>query len=226
MRAIRSANETIRRVFIVDDYPLIREFLTTLIRQQPDMAVCGQAASAPEAIEGVIASRPDAVVVELSLNGELALTLIKELCELEPAPAVLVLTANDESFYAERVLRAGALGYVMKREATGKVVDALRHVLDGKIYASPPILIRLAEKFITAPNAPETSPIASLTDRELEIFELMGRGYETDRIAAELQLSAKTVQFYYVRIREKFGLPNFTALLCEAARWRAQNYKN
>jgi len=225
MRAIRSANETIRRVFIVDDYPLIREFLTTLIRQQPDMAVCGQAASAPEAIEGVIASRPDAVVVELSLNGELALTLIKDLCELESAPAVLVLTANDESFYAERVLRAGALGYVMKREATGKVVDALRHVLDGKIYASPPILIRLAEKFISAPNAPETSPIASLTDRELEIFELMGRGYETDRIAAELQLSAKTVQFYYVRIREKFGFPNFTALLCEAARWRAQNHK-
>jgi DNA-binding NarL/FixJ family response regulator len=155
----------------------------------------------------------------------LALTLIKELCELEPAPAVLVLTANDESFYAERVLRAGALGYVMKREATGKVVDALRHVLDGKIYASPPILIRLAEKFITAPNALETSPIASLTDRELEIFELMGRGYETDRIAAELQLSAKTVQFYYVRIREKFGFPNFTALICEAARWRAQNHK-
>ncbi len=212
-------HEPTRRVFLVDDHPLVREFLTTLIQNQSDLVVCGQAENSAGAMSGVIATRPDVAIVDLSLNGELALELIKNLRALTPAPAVLVLSMHDEVFYAERALRAGALGYVMKRETTSKVVEAIRLVMRGKMYVSAPLAAQLAEKFLVGHESADSSPIARLSDRELEVFELLGRGRETRRIAEELHLSLKTVQAYCARIKVKLSLDNATALLREAVRW-------
>jgi DNA-binding NarL/FixJ family response regulator len=208
-----------RRVFIIDDHPLVREFLTNLIQNQSDLVVCGQAETSAEALSGVVASHPDVAIVDLSLNGELALELIKNLRAHAPETAVLVLTMHDEVFYAERALRAGARGYVMKRETTGKVVEAIRLVMRGKMYVSAQLSTQLAEKFVVGNDPTASSPIARLSDRELEVFELMGRGWETRRIAEERHLSMKTVQAYCARIKDKLGLENATELLREAVRW-------
>jgi DNA-binding NarL/FixJ family response regulator len=207
------------RIFIVDDHPLVRECLTSLILNQSDLTVCGQAENSAEALAGIGALQPDVAVVDLSLNGELALELIKDLRALHPAPAVLVLSMHDEVFYAERALRAGARGYVMKREATSKVIDAIRLVLQGRIYVSPQLAAHLAEKFVAGGNPAESSPVALLSDRELEVFKLLGRGFENRRIAEELHLSLKTVQGYCARIKDKLRVENATTLLREAVRW-------
>jgi DNA-binding NarL/FixJ family response regulator len=214
-----AVQEPTRRIFLVDDHPLVREFLTNLIHHQSDLVVCGQAANSAEAMSGVVATKPDVAIVDLSLNGELALELIKNLRALSPATAVLVLSMHDEVFYAERALRAGARGYVMKSETTSKVVEAIRLVMRGKMYVSAPLAAQLAEKFVVGNDAADSSPIARLSDRELEVFELMGRGWETRRIAEDLHLSMKTVQAYCARIKEKLGLENATTLLREAVRW-------
>ena len=212
-------DEPTRRVFIVDDHPLVREFLTNLIQNQSDLTVCGQAGNSADALSGVIALKPDVAIVDLSLNGELALELIKNLRALAPETAVLVLSMHDEVFYAERALRAGARGYVMKRETTGKVVEAIRLVMRGKMYVSAQLSAQLAEKFVLGGESAKISPIARLSDRELEVFELMGRGWETRRIAEERHLSIKTVQAYCARIKDKLDLENATVLLREAVRW-------
>jgi DNA-binding NarL/FixJ family response regulator len=211
--------KTVHRVFIVDDHPLVRECLTSLILNQPDMTVCGQAETSAEAQTGIGAAKPDVAIVDLSLNGELALELIKDLRMFTPAPVVLVLSMHDEVFYAERALRAGARGYVMKREATSRVIEAIRLLLQGRIYVSAPLAAQLAEKFVTGNMPAESSAVALLSDRELEVFKLLGRGYENRRIAEELHLSLKTVQGYCARIKEKIGVENATALLREAVRW-------
>jgi DNA-binding NarL/FixJ family response regulator len=218
-KVAHSLDEPTRRVFIVDDHPLVREFLTNLIQNQSDLIVCGQAENSPDALSGVIALKPDVAIVDLSLNGELALELIKNLRALAPETAVLVLSMHDEVFYAERALRAGARGYVMKRETTGKVVEAIRLVMRGKMYVSAQLSAQLAEKFVLGGESAKMSPIARLSDRELEVFELMGHGWETRRIAEERHLSIKTVQAYCARIKEKLDLENATVLLREAVRW-------
>jgi DNA-binding NarL/FixJ family response regulator len=207
------------RVFLVDDHPLVREWLANLIDQQPDMTVCGEAGTAAAALSGIGTARPDVAIVDLTLGGRSGLDLIKDLKQMHPAVAVLVLSMHDEALYAERPLRAGARGYIMKREVTRKVVLAIRRVQQGRVYLSDRQAATLAEKVVTgAANASE-SPVARLSDRELEIFRLVGQGQATREIAAALHLSAKTVQAYYVRIKEKLGLSSANELMREAVRW-------
>ncbi|HVU17224.1 MAG TPA: response regulator transcription factor [Candidatus Didemnitutus sp.] len=219
-----SADSKRRRVFLVDDHPLVREWLGSLIEQQPDLAVCGQAGSSGTAFEAISRLQPDIAVVDLSLEDGSGLELIKQLQSLTPPPKVLVLSMHDEAFYAERALRAGAAGYVMKRSATGRVIDAIRHVLEGRLYISEAVSEKMAEKFVLARTRPGTSPIALLSDREIEVFQMIGQGLETRRIAEMLHLSPKTVQVYCGRIKEKLGLDNATALIGEAVRWHEHQY--
>ncbi|HXQ80639.1 MAG TPA: response regulator transcription factor [Opitutaceae bacterium] len=208
-----------RRIFLVDDHPLVREGLTKLINQEPDLFVCAEADDAGQAHAGILRTQPDAVVVDLSLQGDSGLELIKRLQDLSHPPPILVLSMHDEAFYAERALRAGALGYVMKRETSGKVVAALRQILRGQIYVSAAIAAQAAEKFLRTRAFASGSPMDSLTDRELEVFRRIGQGQENRRIAEDLHLSLKTVQTHCAHIKEKLGLKNATVLMREAVRW-------
>jgi DNA-binding NarL/FixJ family response regulator len=208
-----------RRIFLVDDHSLVREGLTTLINQSPDLWVCAEAADAGRAYEGILQSRPDAVIVDLALQGESGIELIKRLQGLTDPPAILVVSMHDEAFYAERALRAGALGYVMKRETSGKVIAALRKVLAGELYVSAAIAAQAAEKFLRNRAVASGSPLDSLTDREIEVFRRIGQGQENRRIAEDLHLSLKTVQTHCAHIKEKLGFENGTVLMREAVRW-------
>ena len=207
-----------RRVYLVDDHPLVREGLTKLIGQEPDLCVCGEAAEAGPTFDGIVAAAPDAVVIDLSLQNDSGLDLIKRLQILADPPPVLVLSMHDEAFYAERALRAGALGYVMKRETSGKVIAALRQVLRGEIYVSATIASSAAEMFVRRQTS-GTSPLDCLTNREIEIFRLIGLGRENRRIAEELHVSLKTVQAHCANIKDKLGFENATILMREAVKW-------
>jgi len=207
------------RVFLVDDHPLVREWLANLIDQQPDLTVCGEAGSAAAALTAIAAARPDVAIVDITLGGRSGLDLIKDLKLMHPSVAVLVLSMHDEALYAERALRAGARGYIMKREVTRKVVLAIRRVQQGRVYLSEQQATHLAEKLVTGATDASESPVTRLSDRELEIFRLVGQGRATREIAEALLLSAKTVQAYYVRIKEKLGVTNANELMREAVRW-------
>ena len=208
-----------RRIYIVDDHALVREGLRKVIEQEPDLEVCGEAEDAGQAYAGVEAAKPDAVVVDISLRKESGLDLVKRLQGLPQPPPSLVLSMHDEAHYAERALRAGALGFVMKRESSGKVIAAIRQVLAGRVYLSAAAAGQVALKFVGAKQRAAASPIECLSDRELDIFVRIGRGQETRRIAEELSLSLKTVQTHCAHIKEKLGLDNATALMLEAVRW-------
>lgn len=211
--------KTKARIFLVDDHPLVREWLTNLIHQQPDLLVCGEAESAPQALEAVAKSRPEIAIVDISLKNGSGIELIKNIRTVAPEVAVIVLSMHDESLYAERALRAGARGYIMKRETAKKVIAAIRQVLQGKLYLSDAMRAHFAEKFVGG-DPPSTSlPIGQLSDRELEVFQLLGQGYETRQIAVSLNISMKTVQAFCARIKEKLSLASATELLREAVRW-------
>jgi DNA-binding NarL/FixJ family response regulator len=205
------------KVFLVDDHPLVREWLCNLINQQEDMIVCGEAEDVASAQRAIPAAKPDVAIVDISLSGSSGMELIKIL-KGNSNVATLVLSMHDESVYAERAIRAGARGYIMKRETTKKVIAAIRQVLNGKLYVSSQVAAMFAEKFVDS-KAPSGRPIDQLSDRELEVFELLGKGYETRRVAETLQLSIKTVQAYCARIKEKLNLANGTELLREAVYW-------
>ncbi len=206
------------RIFVVDDHPLVRESLTSLIRQQPDFLVCGEADGSAAALAGIAAARPDVAIVDLSLDDRSGLELIRDLKQMHPKVAVLVLSMHDEDLYAERALRAGARGYVMKREASRNVVLAIRRILAGKIAVSERLAETLATRLVTG-AASGAEPVDSLSDRELDVFRMLGSGRTTRQIAEALHLSAKTVQAYCARIKEKLGLQTANELLREAVRW-------
>jgi DNA-binding NarL/FixJ family response regulator len=207
------------RVFLVDDHPLVRESLASLIQRQSDLTVCGEASDATSALAAIGSLDPDVAIVDLSLGGRPGLELVRDLKLLHPQVATLVLSMHDESLYAERVLRAGARGYIMKREATGLVVEAIRRVLEGRIYLSQRMATALAEKHVAGAPADAESVVGRLSDRELEVFRLLGQGLATRQIADALHVSAKTVQAFSARIKEKLGLASATELLREAIRW-------
>jgi DNA-binding NarL/FixJ family response regulator len=208
-----------RSVFIVDDHPLVREWLTNLVNQQSDLVVCGESESAPEAFAAIGASRPDIAIVDISLKNSSGIELIKSLKESHPAVAVLVLSMHEESHYAGRALRAGARGYVMKRETTRKVIEAIHRILEGKLYVSEALAGNLAAHFIEDKKGAGRSPIEQLSDRELEVFDMLGCGLGTRQIALTLSISLKTVQAYCARMKEKLSLDSGTELLREAIRW-------
>jgi DNA-binding NarL/FixJ family response regulator len=206
-------------VFIVDDHPLVREGLTNLINQQSDLVVCGEAKDSPEAIAGITKEQPDVAIIDISLANESGLELIKHLVKQFPQLAIVVLSMHDEALYAERALRAGARGYVMKHETSKSVLASIRRVLAGDIYISERIVNRMAVRLSTARRPAATSPVERLSDRELEIFQLLGQGRTPSEIAGDLNLSLKTVQAYCARAKEKFGVTSLTELLRAAIRW-------
>lgn len=208
-----------KRVFLVDDHPLVREWLTNLINQQPGLEVCGEAETAPQAMQAVLAVKPDIAIIDISLKDSSGIELIKDLKQNLPSAAVLVLSMHEESHYAERALRAGAKGYIMKRETTRKVVSAIRQVLAGSVYISEEIATSLAAQFVSGKSPSPNSPVEQLSDRELEVFELLGQGRGTRQIAEVLRVSVKTVQAYCARIKDKLHLSSATELLREAVRW-------
>ncbi len=197
---------------------MVREWLTNLIQQQPDLEVCGEAETAPEAFQAIARLKPEVAIVDLSLKSGSGLELIKNIRTLRSV-AVIVLSMHDESLYAERALRAGARGYIMKRESTKKIVTAIRHVVEGKLYLSDGLKNLFAKKFLGSQEPSGEYPIDLLSDREIEVFQMLGQGYETRQIAESLHVSIKTVQVYCARIKEKFQLTSATELLCEAVRW-------
>ena len=208
-----------RRVFLVDDHPLVREGLTNLINGQNDLVVCGEAEDSAAAITGITKARPDVVLVDISLKNESGLELVKNLENQFPLVALIVLSMHDEALYAERALRAGARGYVMKRESTKSVLASIRRVLEGGVYVSERVVNSMARRISSSPKRVESSPVERLSDRELEIFRLLGQGRTTAQIAEDLHLSLKTVQAYCARAKEKFGVSSLGELLRAAIRW-------
>ena len=207
-------------VFLVDDHPLVRESLARLINQQDDMQVCGEAGDVNQALRGISTCGPDAAIVDISLEGSSGLELIKTLKRTMPGCATIVLSMHDEHLYAERAIRAGASGYVMKRESTRRIITAIRDVLQGGLCVSEAIAARLGENFGNGEQPASASPLEVLSDRELEVFTLIGAGRETRQIADELTVSMKTVQAFCARIKEKLRLSSATELLREAVRWQ------
>src|SRR5713101_1552228 len=171
------------RVLIVDDHPITRAGLVQLIQHQPDLVVCGEAENAATAIDAVEGRKPDLVLADFTLPGKSGLELIKDIKAMRPGLPILVISMHDESFYAERVLRAGARGYITKREGGEKLMQAIRHVLSGQIYVSERMSAHILEIFSGGQAAPERSSIQQLSDREFEVFELIGEGFSAHEIA-------------------------------------------
>jgi DNA-binding NarL/FixJ family response regulator len=207
------------KVLLVDDHPLVREWLANLINQQSDLQVCGEADSAPKALQMIGVVNPGVAIVDISMEGGSGIELIKNIKASHPGVRVIVLSMHDEALYGERALRAGARGYIMKREATKRVLEAIRCVLGGKLYLSDKMAMLMAEKFVDGRPETEGSVVEKLSDRELEVFQLLGRGYSTRQIADELHVSFKTVQSFCARIKEKLNYANAAELLREAVRW-------
>jgi DNA-binding NarL/FixJ family response regulator len=210
-----------RRVFIVDDHPIMRDGISQLIDQQPDLAVCGSASGAAEALAALNAVVPDLLLVDISLAGMSGIDLIKIVKKRQARLPVLVLSMHAENLYAERAIHAGAKGYVMKHASADTLLAAIRRVLDGKVYLSPAMTEKLIEKAAGGEPLPGQSPVAGLSDRELEIFKLIGSGLRPQRIAEELQLSIKTVETYYSRLKLKLGVKDAAGLLQLAIAWHA-----
>jgi DNA-binding NarL/FixJ family response regulator len=207
------------KVLLVDDHPLVRERLGELIGQQHDMTVCGDCAEATACFDLVAKTEPDLVVLDLSLKGVHGMEIIKNLAALRPKLPVLVLSMHDESLFAERALRAGARGYITKQEATEKVLVAIRRVLSGEVYVSEKMAAQLVGVFIHGRKKTAGSPMERLTDRELEVFQLLGSGLSTRQIADDMKLDIKTVETYRARLKEKLNLETANELLQHAIRW-------
>jgi DNA-binding NarL/FixJ family response regulator len=214
-----------KTIFLVDDHPLVREWLTNLINQQPDLSVCGEAEAGPQAVQAILNLKPNIAIIDISLKDSSGIELIKDLKQTLPSTAALVLSMHEESHYAERALRAGARGYIVKRESTRKVIAAIRQVLAGEIYLSEEIATALATHYVTGKGLARQSPVEQLSDRELEVFELLGQGRGTRQISETLRVSVKTVQAYCARIKEKLNLASATELLREAVRWHETTHR-
>jgi len=207
------------RIFIVDDHPIVREGLSLMMNREPDLMVCGEAEEATGALQAIVAANPDFLIVDISLSGPDGLDLLKSIRARYPSLPVLILSMHDETIYAERALRAGANGYIMKQEATERVLVAVRQILTQKVYVSDRIANRMLQQYIRGSVSERQSPIAELSDRELEVFRLIGEGHSTRMIAEELHLSVKTVESYQAHIKGKLSLKNGRELVQRAIQW-------
>jgi len=195
-----------KSVFVVDDHPLLRQGLALMIDREPDLMVCGEAEEAQAALKEIAGHKPDILIVDISLKGPDGIDLLKNLRALYPDLPVLILSMHDESIYAERALRARANGYIMKQEATEKVLVAIRRILAGDIYLSEKMANKLLHQYVSGAARNEQSPLSVLSDRELEVFRQIGEGRSTREIAENLHLSIKTVETYQAHIKEKLSL--------------------
>jgi DNA-binding NarL/FixJ family response regulator len=207
-----------RRILIVDDHPMMREGLAQLIDHEPDLAAESQADSAAQALQSIAASLPDLLLLDISLPDRSGLELIKDVQTLHPALPILVVSMHDESLYAERVLRAGGRGYIMKQEGGKMLMQAIRQVLDGRIYVSEKISAKILETF-SGNRANSHSPVETLSDREFEVFQSLGQGQGTRQIAKHLHISIKTVEVHRANIRKKLELATGGELVRFAIRW-------
>jgi DNA-binding NarL/FixJ family response regulator len=207
-----------KRIFIVDDHPIMRQGLAQLINHETDLEVCGEASDARMALSGVHESQPDIVVIDISLPGKNGLELIKDLKASTENVMMLIHSMHDESLYVERVLRAGAHGYIMKHEGGKKVIDAIRKVLRGEIYVSPEMSGKIIEIF-SGRRPSSTDPVEALSDRQFEIFQMIGQGKGTRAIAEMLNVSVKTIDAHRAHIKEKLGLKSGNELVRFAVRW-------
>jgi DNA-binding NarL/FixJ family response regulator len=211
-----------KTVFVVDDHPLLRQGLALLINREPDLAVCGEAEEAQAAMKAIAAKKPDILIADISLNGPDGLDLLKSLRTLYPDLPVLILSMHDESIYAERALRARANGYIMKQEATEKVLVAVRRILSGDIYLSDRMANKLLHQYISGGSVDISSRLSALSDRELEVFRLIGEGCSTRQIAEKLHLSIKTVETYQAHIKDKLSLRSGRELVQHAIQSKSE----
>jgi DNA-binding NarL/FixJ family response regulator len=211
------------RILIVDDHPLVREGLAVRISLQPDLEVCGEASDLPEAFELVKSLGPDLVIVDMKLKSGHGLDLIKRIQNHCPQVKVLVCSMYDDSLYAERALRAGALGYINKRESREKVVEAIRCVLSGQRYLSNKILQHVLRQALGTNEQPASSPTDVLTDRELQVFQLIGQGCATGEIAQRLHLSVHTIDTHREKIKSKLNVRTAAELSRVAVQWALEN---
>ncbi|MGB7769339.1 MAG: response regulator transcription factor [Verrucomicrobiia bacterium] len=207
------------RILLVDDHPMVRERLTEVIQREPDLAVCGEAEDRFRALELIAATRPHLAIVDLTLRRSQGMELIKDIRSRYPALAVLVVSMHDEMLHAERVIRAGARGYITKQEATRKIMLAIRTVLNGGVYLSEKMATQIAASAVGRPQTGPSLPVNSLSDRELYVFEMIGQGRSTRQIADELHLDMRTIETYRARIKEKLNLKDANDLLQHAIHW-------
>lgn len=211
------------RIYIVDDHALIRRGLVTLIGGESDMEVCGQAEDAATALNQIMKLQPDLVIVDISLKGNSGLELIKNIKAFNPKIQILVLSMHDESVYALRVLKAGARAYVMKQDVVNKVLEAIRRIRNGHLYVSDQVANEMLNRLVSGETVEDTSPVAALSDRELEIVTLIGNGLLTREIATKLHVSIKTVETHRAHIKDKLNLKNATQLVQFCVRWVEEN---
>lgn len=207
------------RIYIVDDHPLVRQGLSQIVENEEDMEVCGEAENSAGAMRGVGDATPDAIIVDISLQGNNGLELIKNLKAIHEDIPILVFSMHDETIYAQRALRAGAKGYVMKKEPSTKIVDAIRKIIKGEIFVSPSVADQVLHQIVNGGNNVAASPVDRLTDRELEVVQLIGRGLSSREIAESLHLSVKTIESHRAHVKEKLNLRNATELVQFSVQW-------
>jgi DNA-binding NarL/FixJ family response regulator len=208
-----------KRILLVDDHPIFRHGLEDLLNKQEDLTICGHADSAPAALDGMRQLHPDLAIVDVSINGANGIELVKQMKAEVPHLPILVLSMHDESLYALRALKAGALCYVMKAEALEHVINAVRRVLDGRIFVSPRLGERLIFKAVHGSDSDSPSPVDSLSDRELEVLMMLGKGHNTKSVAQELNLSVKTIETHRAHIKEKLGFADASEMVRFAIDW-------
>jgi DNA-binding NarL/FixJ family response regulator len=211
-----------KRILIVDDHPVFRRGIAAMIGEQEDLTVCGEAENAQSALEAMRQLKPDLALLDISMPGTNGIELIKLMLAEQPRLILLILSMHDESLYALRALRAGAKGYVMKAEAMTHVIAAIRKALTGQIYVSPQFSERLVFKAVQSLDGGMGSPVDNLSDRELEVLQLIGRGFGTREVAGELHLSVKTIETHRAHIKEKLGFKDSREMVRFAIDWVSQ----
>jgi DNA-binding NarL/FixJ family response regulator len=214
-----SASPLRKQIVVVDDHPMMRAGLMQLINKQPDMQVCGEAGSPAEAMDLLKDSHPDLIIVDISMKGASGLEFIRDVAAVHGHIPMLVVSMHDEKVYAERALRAGACGYIMKEQSAGYLIVALHRVLEGGIYLSKEMSTSLLKNLANPATSNPDSPLQKLTDREFEVFRLIGQGQTTEEIARQLHISPKTVDVHRFQIKDKLQLGSSTALIHYAVHW-------
>jgi DNA-binding NarL/FixJ family response regulator len=218
-KASKSSQPAKARVYIVEDHPVVQQYLTLHLRNDLGLESCGASNNARQAQAEILQLQPDLIIIDLGLTDGHGFELIKDVAMMSPAPRMLVFSAQDEEVYAERVLEAGALGYLRKTASENELLEAIRRVLSGQVYLSASMTSKVLLRRITPPKGDHRSPIQALSDRELQVFELIGNGQSTKQIASTLGVDAKTIETYRARIKDKLGLESAPALMRAAFQW-------
>lgn len=223
---VRQTKDSRSRILLVDDHAVVRYGIAQLINRQSDLVVCGEEEDASRALSSITTLKPDLVIADISLKDSSGLELMRNLKAQSPGMPVLVVSVHDESIYAEIAFRAGALGYLMKQEAVEKIIPAIRRVLAGSIYVSDVQAARMLQQQVRGQNNVQESPVKSLSDREMEVFQMIGQWKKTKDIAGQLHLSIKTIEYYREQIKRKLNLKSAAELTHYATSWVQREAKH